>query len=63
MRLPEKAIEPGLVFIAIEVIISYFDLMYEVCIGEKEHYRFFVFVIFFPCVNGKSDHDKVFVIE
>ena len=30
MRLPEKAIEPGLVLIATEVIISYFDFMYEV---------------------------------
>ena len=30
MRLPEKAIEPGLVLIAIEVIINYFDFMYEV---------------------------------
>ena len=35
MRLPEKAIEPGLVLIAIEVIISYFDFMYEVLHRRK----------------------------
>ena len=30
MRLSEKTIEPGLVLIAIEVIIDYFDFMYKV---------------------------------